>query len=504
MDLKVYKDLVTAAETVCETTAELPIETEILIPDYLPQVFKIVKCFVRLVILQKQMSASRMTADGYLRCIVYYQSESDQSLCQIEQKIPFTKQVELRDGDYHNWCAYVTGETEYLNCRAVNQRRIDIRGAYALSIKVSAGVEQEILTSISEMGTEQKLASISGARTVAIGEKLVTIEDSIAFDIQPLMILDITCQSVVNEVKLISGKAVIKGDIKAEISYRTEPGYTVQKAVKVISFNEVLDMDGVNEECQSFVFVEPTGCTVLGGADAQAGTISVTAIISARAYQQNEYLAVCDAFSTVYETETKEKVIALENIVDNFIVQVQCIAEGDLPDENAQIIDVKASALPVEIIEADGELNVRGRAIAHIICINALGEIDCYDKTAEYVLPKHYIGSLCNTNSTFIPSVQSVTARKAGAEMQANIVLSVQGLITTRVKATVIEHVEMLNERQAANSNIALRIYYAQAGEDIFDISKRYHVSPTVVSAINNTEQGVLQNKQQLLIPALN
>ncbi|MEG0397225.1 MAG: hypothetical protein RR612_10885, partial [Oscillospiraceae bacterium] len=195
---------------------------------------------------------------------------------------------------------------------------------------------------------------------------------------------------------------------------------------------------------------------------------------------------------------------ALENIVDNFIVQVQCIAEGDLPDENAQIIDVKASTLPVEIIEADGELNVRGRAIAHIICINALGEIDCYDKTAEYVLPKHYIGSLCNTNSTFIPSVQSVTARKAGAEMQANIVLSVQGLITTRVKATVIEHVEMLNERQAANSNIALRIYYAQAGEDIFDISKRYHVSPTVVSAINNTEQGVLQNKQQLLIPALN
>ncbi|MEF9976382.1 MAG: DUF3794 domain-containing protein, partial [Oscillospiraceae bacterium] len=97
MDLKVYKDLVTAAETVCETTAELPIETEILIPDYLPQVFKIVKCFVRLVILQKQMSASRMTADGYLRCIVYYQSESDQSLCLIEQNIPFTKPVALRD-----------------------------------------------------------------------------------------------------------------------------------------------------------------------------------------------------------------------------------------------------------------------------------------------------------------------------------------------------------------------------------------------------------------------
>ncbi len=149
MDLKVYKDSITAAETICDTKAELPIETEILIPDYLPQVFKIVKCFVRLVVLQKQILQGRLTAEGYLRCVVYYQSDSEQSLCQIEQKVPFSKQVELREGEYRNWYAFVTGETEYLNCRAVNQRRIDIRGAYALSVKVSASMEQEILTTLS-------------------------------------------------------------------------------------------------------------------------------------------------------------------------------------------------------------------------------------------------------------------------------------------------------------------------------------------------------------------
>ena len=40
-ELKVYKDTVTAAESICDTKLELPVETEMLIPDYLPQVFKI-------------------------------------------------------------------------------------------------------------------------------------------------------------------------------------------------------------------------------------------------------------------------------------------------------------------------------------------------------------------------------------------------------------------------------------------------------------------------------
>ena len=111
MELKVYKDTVTAAESICDTKLELPVETEMLIPDYLPQVFKIVKCFVYLVVLQKQVTAGRLTVDGYLRCVVYYQSEGDESLCQAEQKLPFTKQVDVKPGSWGPATVLVSGET---------------------------------------------------------------------------------------------------------------------------------------------------------------------------------------------------------------------------------------------------------------------------------------------------------------------------------------------------------------------------------------------------------
>lgn len=58
-----------------ETRQELPVETEILIPDYLPAVFKIVKCLLEPVIMQNSVADRRWQCSGYLRCTVYYQSD---------------------------------------------------------------------------------------------------------------------------------------------------------------------------------------------------------------------------------------------------------------------------------------------------------------------------------------------------------------------------------------------------------------------------------------------
>ena len=56
MELKVFKDTIAAYGGRWETRLELPVETEILIPDYLPAVFKIVKCLIEPVVLQNQVS----------------------------------------------------------------------------------------------------------------------------------------------------------------------------------------------------------------------------------------------------------------------------------------------------------------------------------------------------------------------------------------------------------------------------------------------------------------
>ncbi len=51
MELKIFRDTLPQAGTSCTVKAELPLETEILISDYLPPVFKLVKCFAKPVVL---------------------------------------------------------------------------------------------------------------------------------------------------------------------------------------------------------------------------------------------------------------------------------------------------------------------------------------------------------------------------------------------------------------------------------------------------------------------
>ena len=124
MELKIFRDTLPQGGAGCTVKAELPLETDIRISDDLPPVGKLVKCFVRPVVLQRQLQPGRLTLEGYLRCTVFYQSEAEKDLCQTEQKLPFTRQLELPELAFTAWTAVVEGQTEYLNTRAADPRRI--------------------------------------------------------------------------------------------------------------------------------------------------------------------------------------------------------------------------------------------------------------------------------------------------------------------------------------------------------------------------------------------
>ena len=173
MEPKIFRDTLPQAGTSCTVKAELPLETEILISDYLPPVFKLVKCFAKPVVLQKQLQPGRLTLEGYLRCTVFYQGEDGAGLCQTEQKLPFTKQLEVPEFSFTSWMAMVEGQTEYLNCRAVNPHRIEVRGAYGLVVTIHTQDKQELITALADGGIEQKLQTLNGVRSTAVLEKLV-------------------------------------------------------------------------------------------------------------------------------------------------------------------------------------------------------------------------------------------------------------------------------------------------------------------------------------------
>lgn len=318
MELKVFRDVLPAAGADCTAKAELPLETELLISDYLPPVQRIVKCFAKPVVLQKQLAPGRLTLEGYLRCTVYYQGEEGAGLCQTEQKLPFTKALELPSFAATAWTACVEGQTEYLNCRAVNPRRIEVRGAYGLVVSVHAQLSTEIITALSEGGIEQKPVTLAGVRRAATLEKLVTIEGALTFPKPPAAILDITGTAEVRELKRMQGKAVAKGVLHVLCAWRAEGDAALRSQTADLPFNQILDADGLSEDCRCLCVLEPVGFAAAEGETTEDGsastTLTATAMLRLSGWRPYQLQCVADAFSTRFETTLTPQTLATESL----------------------------------------------------------------------------------------------------------------------------------------------------------------------------------------------
>lgn len=496
MEWNTYQDSAAAAATVCDVKTELPIETEILIPDYLPPVFKVVKCFAELVVVQTSVSPARLTAEGYLRISVWYQTEDGQ-LCTAETKAPFSRQTELPADGVSHPDVVVTGESEYINCRAVNERRLDVRGAFAVYITVYGEEETAVLTSLEGEGVYRRTVSVACERCASISEKLITAEEIVSFDDAPEAVLNIECAGSVGETKLLSGKAVLKGAILARVTYRDAEG-RLKKAEKNVPFNEILDAPGADETCRCFAVAVPSGASLAAGADG-GYALSVTSALKVRIYRPVELTCVTDAFSVTNELELTRGDVVFETPEETFVRQTEAVASGKLPDSSVEIVDAFARVLPPELFTGAEGCGLRGRCMVHILCQNERGEIDCLDKACEYTLPLSGAPDGLRSLRAWA-AVRGVSARKAGEDATAAVMVEVSARVTRRSCVSVLTHAAC-GAPVERSSDAAVVVCYADKGEELFDVAKRYLASPEKIAQANDVSEGVLEAPVRLLIP---
>ena len=504
MELKIFRDALPAAGTNCTLKAELPLETEILISDYLPPVFKLVKCFVRPVVLQKRLQPGKLQLEGYLRCVVYYQGEDGTGLCQTEQKLPFTKLLDLPEFVFTAWAVQVEGQTEYLNCRTVNPRRIEVRGAYGLVVSVHTQVKTDVITALSDGGVEQKLVTLSGVRRAAVLEKLVTVEGEIRFPTPPAAVLDLSGNASVGDLKLLNGKAVAKGVLVVSCAWRAEGDPVLQSQSVNLNFNQVLDVDGLSEDCRCLCVAEPVGFTLTEGEGEEPSRLTATLMLRLRAWRPYQLQCVADAFSTKFETEQTPQTVQTESLACTLDETVTLTGSGPLPDAGAKILACFASFGPALLAYRENNWDLTSRVTVTAFGENSLSELESYEKVLELALP---LGRELPSDAELIPEcwlrAEDLRCVCANGTLEVNLSVKAEGAILQRSGNTCVGSIALGEPLTPADPEISLRIYYAQAGEELFAIARRFHVSPAQMLAANDLAEGTtaIDASQRLLVP---
>ena len=230
----------------------------------------------------------------------------------------------------------VEGQTEYLNCRAVNPHRIEVRGAYGLVVTIHTQDKQELITALADGGIEQKLQTLNGVRSTAVLEKLVTVEGELVFAKPPAAFWILPAARRAGG-KLLAGKAVVKGEVRAQCAWRAEGESSLQSQAASLPFNQVVDLEGVAEDCRCMCVLEPVGFALAEGEQEASGQLTASVMMHLHAWRPCQLQYVADAFSTQFETAVTPQELAAEDLACMLNETASSTASGPLPDADAQL-----------------------------------------------------------------------------------------------------------------------------------------------------------------------
>ena len=144
MELKLTRESICINEIVFDGSMEQAVELDYLLPDYCPSIFKVLKSRIVPKITSERIMNGKLLVDGVAYIKILYVSEESYRICTLSQKQAFSKSLELKEG-CEEGCVSAFVKCDYVNCRVINQRRLDIRGALTIRATVSTVRKLDIL-----------------------------------------------------------------------------------------------------------------------------------------------------------------------------------------------------------------------------------------------------------------------------------------------------------------------------------------------------------------------
>ncbi len=511
MEYNLNKGEISLNKLVLDTATEQPIDINFTLPDYCPDINKILKCQVKPMIQNRSINSNKLGIEGNIKVRLLYLDEEKQVIRNFSHSVPFNCSLDIKHqgNELINPIIFTKEKIEYINCRAISPRRMNISGAFSIKARVLVKSSQKIVNTIEDENVQQKLEKVSASIVSGETEKSFIISEILELAQNKTPIENIIRSDVIpilDEVKLIDGKIIIKGEICIKVMYQSDvENNNIQTMQYSVPMSQILSVDGVNEEClcEAKVNLLSYNMDIATNSDGENSLIEcemhfIAAVI---AYEKKSFTLISDAYSTRHDMQLEYGNVYLENVLENSF-ESATFKEIIEPSNNTitEIIDVWNDILyPM----SNSAKSIKGK---YNICILAKGEdgVPIYiEKLSEfdYTFGSSEIGE----NVTVDPdmNISNLTYRISGngsievkVEMRFNFSIKVNRSYKSIVYATADE-----NKEKEIDKDSSLIIYYAKEGESVWDIAMRYGSSPEKIKQENDICTENLSSDKMLLIP---
>ncbi len=509
MNLNCETQKIGFCETLFESTAEQSLDADISLPDYCPEIQRILKCTVTPDVNSVQNNSGRVTADVTAVVRVIYAGENGK-LAAYEQNYPLQKFIESNKIAADS-AVSVKVNTDYVNCRAVNSRRIDVRGIVTFFFKAIGKREEQMLcgaqgSGIQLLTNDCNVASMTGVceRAFLLSEVMEIEENRESIS----HIINVSSCASVDEVKIINNKALLKGECTVKIFYLNENG-GIESVEHAMPISQIIELDGLNEKSISSVRLSVTSCEVQAKSNSSGDMrlVDLNVRISAflAAFEEIPVSIISDAYSTEYEVKNTLKNTELFEYNDSFnSVFTNKVVFESIGVSVDCVLAVWCSDVKSNFSGKDGRCVVSGTYNANVIYRDSENQIGIIQKPVDFEytskLPEKSDRISCYGSVSVLGCSCAVTG---DSRLELKTEMAAGATVFSNNPQKYVSSVEIAGEREKNMKPCALTIYFCNSGENLWNIAKRYSTTVDAIMVENSIEKDVLESGKMLLIPCV-
>ena len=510
MEYKLSKEKITVSLAAFNGCKEQPIDIDLTLPDYCPDVRRVLKCKVTPMISSKALNGDTLEIDGTVVINVLYTDPDCSCVRCYEHNLPFNTVLNIKNPP-SDCIVFTSTKTEYINCRALTPRRLDLHGAFSICAKVVTKVEKEIVTGVDGDDIQQKIKAVPYTSLLGMGQQLTSIsEDTPLTTGKPPVetVIRKDCKICITDVKLIPDKAMVKGDVWVKLLYvgDIEKGTTEQFEYSV-PFNRIVDISGLDEDC--ICYIDPEINSVAVAFDFENNNLSsdIKLTLSVLAYKKCETHCVSDTYSMKYDMQTATTGIYLPKIcaeISDTLTEKTTLNFSDR--QITSIIDLWCDNTPPLTLETvEGKPVLRGKLPINMIAVGADDDIFFAERSVDVaflVNTDSNNDNFASANAEVSTCVAALSYRLNGGDsidLRADIKLD--GLITEDIITEYVSAAEANENTPPEKDRAAVVLYYTEKDESLWDIAKKYKTSLKSIAEENELGDKDRLDKGVLVLP---
>ena len=487
---------------------ECPISGEYTLPEYCPDVAVVLKCFAYPRIQNRQWSGEQLLLDGNAMIRVLYLDEDRRCVHSLEFVQPFS--CTLR-GDSRVDNASVEWElgTKYMNCRAVSARRVEVRGVVAVRAYADCAENKSLVAAVEDRDLYTR--TVKTIITVPNGscDKIVSVSEALEFDqsLPPAeMLLGGECRAVIRECKLLTGKAIVKGQVYIHQLYMDNTaGNHTHCLDYTLPFSQIMDVDmareGMPYKAAVQVLSDTERCSVGPDGENTILEVNVKLLVQVQVYDQQEIDLLKDVYHCRYPVSAQTEDVNLCTLLNTRWENTTLPISLSLPvGKWSEIVDLFVQPQQPVAECCEGKAGIKGRLLVCVLARDADGEV-VYDEFVE----EYALEDACNGNVLRMdPTVTTVQYRMTEEKLEMSVQLCMRMTEYNCYTQTIVSDLRLQEEAPYPQQKVTALLYYADGGETVWDIGRACHASPDCILKENALESEDIKESTVIVVPIIN